>query len=211
MVLEKDELSLTVRGFRADKVLPPRGSYSFLAEDHPILDVEIGCGVGFHPLKYSAANPERFLVAIEHSSERFAKFERRIAHHPVRQNLLAVHEDAEAFFVHYFKPQTLDRILILYPNPYPKKVHLNRRWYGMPFAKYMVDCLKLDGQLTLATNEEFYAQEAIKFFTNYWGLGLVENSQLKASENSFAPRTHFEKKYLENGQTCFNLIFKKSA
>ncbi len=42
------------------------------------LDIEIGCGVGMHPLLYASAHPERFLIAIEKTREKFGKFAKKI-------------------------------------------------------------------------------------------------------------------------------------
>jgi hypothetical protein len=39
-----------------------------------------------------------------------------------------------------------------------------------------------------------------------WGLKILENRILNLNEQ---PRTHFEKKYLERKEACYNLILEK--
>jgi hypothetical protein len=39
-----------------------------------------------------------------------------------------------------------------------------------------------------------------------WGMSLVEEGFV-----SHPPRTHFEKKYLERGEACWNLVFEKAS
>ena len=85
------------------------------------LDVEVGCGVGYHPIRYARANPDRFLIAIEHTHTRFEKFERRLAHHEKLQNLLAVHADAVEWITHSLPEESVDRYYFLIPQSLAKK------------------------------------------------------------------------------------------
>ncbi len=168
------------------------------------LDIEIGCGVGFHPIDYAKNNPERLLVAIEKTSEKFAKFLGRLEKHPQIKNVVPVHTNAIWWVAHYVKPQSVDRYFILYPNPYPKDPQ--KRFFEMPFMTYLVETLKPGGIITLATNEKYYFDESLENAQKIFGLKVIENRIVEKSEK---PRTHFEKKYLERGETCYNLVLKK--
>jgi tRNA G46 methylase TrmB len=141
-------------------------------------------------------------VAIEHTKTRFKKFEGRYKNHNL-PNLLPIHADAIKWITHTLKENSVEEYFFLYPNPYPKKSDQNKRWHAMPFMKKIISTLKTNGLLTLATNEYFYATEAIDFLTNNWNLTLISN------EKPMTYRTHFEKKYMQRGQECFNLVFKK--
>ena len=80
----------------------------------------------------------------------------------------------------------------------------------MPFMHHVLETLKKKGKLTMATNIKFYAAEAEAYFTQEWGLKLVTKQVYSSiDECPFEPRTHFEKKYLERGETCWNLVFEK--
>lgn len=202
-----------MRRFRADKIpLPisaPLWDPTRLPAGMP-LDVEVGCGVGFHPIRYARSNPDRFLIAIEHTHTRFEKFERRLAHHEKFENLLAVHADAVEWVTHSLSPESVDRYFFLYPNPWPKSGDEKKRWYAMPFMEKVIETLKAGGTLRLATNERDYAEGAREFLKREWGLTLLEEQQLKGV-GAQSPRTHFEKKYLERGETCIDLLFQKSS
>lgn len=169
------------------------------------VDVEIGCGVGFHPLQYARANPARQLVAFERTKEKFEKFAARIAHHDPLPNLTAIHGDALAWIAHALPPASVDRYFILYPNPYPKESQKNLRFPTMPAFRAIRDTMKPGALLTLATNSASYAGEAVEGFVREWSLELVEEKTLPAD---FSPRTHFEKKYLLRGERCWNLEFR---
>lgn len=174
--------------------------------DRP-LDVEIGCGVGFHPLRYAERNPDRQLVAFERTTEKFEKFMGRVRNHPELPNLFPVHGDAIPWITHGFAPESVDRYFVLYPNPYPKESQRNLRFHLMPFFSRLRDTLKRGGSITIATNEEFYALEAKHVMREQWGMKLIDCRELPFD---FVPRTHFEKKYLLRGERCWNMVWTKS-
>ena len=78
------------------------------------------------------------------------------------------------------------------------------------FFKILLNRLKPDGEILLATNMENYATEALEWGTNIWGLGLKRNFSFQEANKPVGyPRTHFEKKYLERGEICRELHFAK--
>jgi tRNA G46 methylase TrmB len=194
------------RAFQSEKVLKPKKLDQFkLPETLPFdaLDIEIGCGVGWHPIQYAKAHPDRFLVAIEHTREKFSKFKKRIENNEELANLLPVHANAIAWITHSLKPESVSKILILYPNPERKAS--NKRWIRMPFMAKLVEVLKPGGEIVFATNEKFYRDEIVEFAPAS-GLKVTHEKKLTQRDH---PRTHFEKKYLARGETCFDLILSK--
>lgn len=176
--------------------------------DRPLF-VEIGAGVGWFGLQEAHARPCHDFIAIEHTRTRFHKFERRLENHPALTNLKAIHADAIPWITQHLGPESVDGYYILYPNPYPKAKQRNKRWHAMPFMAHCIETLKPGGQITLATNETFYADEALQFFLDAWKLTLVERTTL--TNPTLTPRTHFEKKYLDRGEICHNLVVEKPA
>lgn len=193
--------ALHVRQFDESAITAPRALVKPRAHEH--LDLEIGCGVGWHPIQYAKENPGRHLVAIEQTREKFQSFARRAQKHALA-NLTPVHADAVRWVTHALTPQSLERIFILYPNPEPRAS--NRRWVRMPFFAKLLEALKPGGTLTLATNIEAYAQEAAEYALHFWQL-----ETLGPQPYAGPARTHFEKKYLERGETCFNVTFRKPS
>jgi tRNA (guanine-N7-)-methyltransferase len=167
-------------------------------------DIEIGCGVGLHAIQYCKNNPDRTLFAIEKTEEKFGKFSRRISNHPDIKNLIAVRGDGMAWVVHGIPEKCVDQYFFLYPNPYPKNAQKNLRFHNMPTFAAVMDSLKIGGFIHLATNEVFYAEEAERVSKDQWGLKLIEKEKWNQK-----PRTHFEKKYLERGEDCWNLVWQK--
>lgn len=189
--------------------LPPKqtlttGSLTKKSPAQLPIDLEIGCGVGMHPIAYARAHPNRHLIAIEQTQKKFHSFARRLQNHPPLNNLTPVQADAVLWISRHVPPQTLDKIFILYPNPYPKTRQANLRWANRSFMGFLLERLKAHGQLIFATNIESYAEETTQSLISRWGMTLVEKSPIPAS-GPF--RTHFEKKYCLRGQMCWNLVF----
>ncbi len=206
-----------MRSFKSDKISKPKLDLSVVPLDPNEFNVfEIGAGVGRHAIRYAIENPSQKIFAVEHSSERFEKFQRRIESHKSKgielKNLRAVHCDAEAFAVHFIPAGSLDKIFILYPNPYPKESQANKRWHNMPFLSFLLERLKLGGRLEIATNEEFYALEAADNLNRVKELSIVNQDRMsRISHPNFVARTHFEKKYLERDQNIFCLEWVKTV
>jgi tRNA G46 methylase TrmB len=202
-------MQASIRPFNAQAVPAPRSDLNredvatFLARSSP-LDLEIGCGVGWHSIRYAKTHSARRLIAVEHTGNKFASFQSRLQGHEPIENLLAVHADVVAWVTHHLVPGALDRVFILYPNPEPKAE--NKRWFRMPFMAKLLETLKPGGEITLATNIEAYFTEALRSAESDWNLELVSQHQLRFDAS---PRTHFEKKYLERGQVCWDGVWRK--
>lgn len=192
-----------MRSFRADLIpkppvlgdLPPRMQH---------LDVEIGAGQGLHAIQRAQRFPERTLIAIERTHTKFSAFQTRLAHHPDLRNLVPVHGDAVAIIAHHIADRSVENVFLLYPNPYPKRKHANLRWPNSPFMECLRAKMTLSGKLWFATNLADYAEEASLKFPANWGFRLDTRERL---HDARLARTHFEKKYLERGEACWNLVF----
>ncbi|RYZ76552.1 MAG: SAM-dependent methyltransferase [Proteobacteria bacterium] len=202
-----------IRAFDPSSIEQPHGLSGFAwpstFKDGAPWDLEIGCGVGWHPIQYAKANKDRRLIAIEHTREKFEKFAGRVDRHPELSNILPVHADAMRWVTHAIPAESVDRVFLLYPNPEPKAS--NKRWLRMPFFQRLLEIMKPGATLTLATNIESYFQEALEYGQKAWGLELVETRSFKLEDElPGLPRTHFEKKYLVRGETCFDVTFRKA-
>jgi len=89
---------------------------------------------------------------------------------------------------------------ILYPNPYPKAKHLQRRWHG--HASFPV-LLALGGQLVIRSNWRTYCEEMAE------AIRAVSHPHLFLSMGEFelapgsSPISHFERKYLQAGEKLY--------
>lgn len=169
-------------------------------------DLEIGAGQGLHAIRYAKANPNRRLLAIERTSDKFEKLHGRYQKHQELTNLFPLHADAISVVTHLITENYLERVFLLYPNPYPKAKQRNQRWYNSPFMECLKARMKSEAQFFLSTNIDWYAKEALASLTKTWGFHLL--SDQKISDPQLA-QTHFEKKYLLRGELCHRMVFEK--
>jgi len=175
--------------------------------------LEIGCGVGWHAITMAQRHPDWQILAVERTHEKYRKFSDRLDRHRASgvtlDNLHARNVDFAVLQNLYpLQPGSLKRVFILYPNPYPKPKHLNKRWYAMPFLQVIVDLMQDGATLNLATNIKDYAEGCCLAFPEV-GLELTSQRVLGIVDVEHA-RTHFEKKYLSDSQPCYDLVFEKT-
>ena len=192
---------------KASAVLPPLPDTN--------LDLEIGCGKGMHAIRYAIQNPNRHLLAIERTKDKFDGFMNRVESHRSKgllaNNLTPVFGDAIPILAHLVAGNEIfQNIFILYPNPYPKNSQKNKRFHFSPSMALILDKLKPGGKLILSTNLQWYADEAKGQYTSEWNMMVQTDEVIQPEIKSFRPRTHFEKKYLASGEACYNMSFKKN-
>jgi len=90
---------------------------------------------------------------------------------------------------------TIKKQFLLYPNPYPKKSQVQKRWHASPTFKSILACNQV---LEVRSNWLIYLQEFHQALAFY-------NIQSKICTVSGEPITPFERKYLASGQPCWIL------
>lgn len=166
------------------------------------VDLELGSGTGMFALNYAKQHRERHLIAIEQTVNKFNTFNRAVELDQAH-NLTPVHADATLWVERYLPKHSIERLFILYPNPYPKKKQKNLRWHYMPAMHAILDVLQPGSPITFCTNLRWLVDEAAVQFHRGWKLELVSLEPIQ--QHSRTPLTRFEKKYLERGETCFEL------
>lgn len=203
-----DNIELTHRQsrvFQPEKLSPPR---NFIIpniitdnKDNLPLLLEIGAGKGKHALSFVSKNPNKHLIAIERTRNKFDAFA-KLADLQNTSNLNAIHADAIAWIVHAIAPSSVAKIFILYPNP--EQHNPNQQWLNMPFFEFLLSRLQDDGEVVLVTNIESYMDNAEQRATEVW---CLPNTRYQVPIDS--QRTHFEVKYLARGETCWELSIHK--
>ena len=195
-----------IRPFSPQFIQPKDSLFTHWNNQETPLSVEIGCGAGLHPIQWAKLNPDKRLVAIERTKEKFQAFEQRLKNNSIH-NVYGVNDDALNWLPANIKANSVENYYILYPNPYPKEKQANKRFHRSCLFHYILETLKPSGQVHMATNEISLFNEALYYFKDFWRMELLEQGPILSNQRT--PRTHFEKKYLNRGETCFNLVTRK--
>lgn len=160
------------------------------------LILDSGCGVGLSTRRLAVQHPEAFVIGIDQSADRLQRDIRWQGRMP--DNCTTVRADLVDYWRlmqrHGIRPQ---RHYLLYPNPWPKKQHLGRRWHGHPVFPTIV---ALGGQLECRSNWQTYIDEmsvALGLLT-----GIVVATEALAID-VHAPLTPFEEKYAASGHALW--------
>ncbi|MGM0525023.1 MAG: tRNA (guanine(46)-N(7))-methyltransferase TrmB [Pseudomonadota bacterium] len=156
------------------------------------------CGVGESTAVLADRYPEALVVGVDKSAHRLQKhssYEKSGCgqqYYLVRADLLDFWRLAEMAGwrpTHHF---------LLYPNPWPKASHVNRRWHGSPVWPYLVN---LGGQLTLRSNWSTYLLEVAEALS----LSDFQATISYIPAHKVQPMTPFERKYKDSGQSVWQL------
>jgi tRNA (guanine-N7-)-methyltransferase len=172
------------------------------------LTMEIGFGNGDNLLCLAAAHPERNYLGVEVHLPGIGRLLLALQTCGLT-NVRVVCRDAVEVLGEQLPPDCINELLILFPDPWPKKRHHKRRLVQPPFVELAVSRLTVDGVLRLATDWEPYAQEMLST--------LAANPRLRnaAPEGGFIPRpqerpvTRFERRGERLGHGVRDLAFRR--
>jgi tRNA (guanine-N7-)-methyltransferase len=153
------------------------------------------CGVGESTANIAQAHPNARVIGVDKSAFRTNKHR---TYATALENYLVLRADLNDFLrLLVISNKKLTKHYLLYPNPYPKSAHLQRRWYATSALK---DILKLGGILEVRSNWQLYIQE----FSAALVMANVSN-QICLYESTQAI-TPFERKYWQSGQNSWQLL-----
>ena len=160
------------------------------------LIIDAGCGVGLSTRKLAHQFPDAFVIGVDQSSHRLQRHTRWEGTEP--SNFITVRAD----LVDFWQRMALARIqplrhYLLYPNPWPKKAQLQRRWHGHPIFPTL---LRLGGHLECRSNWKIYIDEMALALTQLTGLEVPTEQWLVDPAIALTP---FEQKYLTSGHTLW--------
>ncbi len=119
------------------------------------LEVDAGCGLG-HFLVYRATQfPQSQFVGIERMLDRVRRTQRKIDRAGLKNAQVLRAEVVEAL-TQAFPPNRIDRLFILFPDPWPKRRHHRRRLINAAFVDLLARRLKPGGAVYLATDQADY-------------------------------------------------------
>ena len=170
--------------------------------------IEIGFGNGENLLSLACAHPGRDFLGVEVHRPGVGRLllgleEQRLT------NVRVICHDAVEVFERQIAPHCVHEILVLFPDPWPKKRHHKRRLIQRPFVDLAVSRLVHGGVLRLATDWQPYALEMLST--------LMATPQLEnlAPAGAFAPRpaervpTRFERRGERLGHEVWDLAFRR--
>ena len=151
------------------------------------------CGVGESTYHLAKRHPEAIVLGMDKSAVRLAKHPQDVA-----ENYQLLQVNLNDFWRLAVEAKwTLSHHYLLYPNPWPKSKHLQRRWHG---SAVFPSILQLGGTLELRSNWFTYINEFAR------ALELAGQESKVQTFSSDLAITPFERKYWASGQESLQLL-----
>jgi len=162
--------------------------------------IEIGFGDGTVLIESALKNPNKNFIGIEVYDSGLGQCLNEINKHKIK-NIRLIYGDAVEVFEQFITKKSVEKINILFPDPWPKKRHHKRRLINKRFLALLSKSLINKGIINISTDWEDYAQQI--------ELTFKESNQFKEIKiESRNLKTKFEKRGIKLGHKIFNYSYQ---
>lgn len=171
----------------------------FDSDQHNLV-IEIGFGDGAALIESALKYPDKNFIGIEVYDSGLGQCLNKIDKHKIK-NIRLIYGDAAEVFEQFITKKSVEKINILFPDPWPKKRHHKRRLINKGFLALLSKSLKNKGIVNVSTDWEDYAQQI--------ELTFKESNQFKEIKSELRNlKTKFEKRGIKLGHKIFNYSYQ---
>ncbi len=172
------------------------------------LTLEIGFGNGSSLARMAADDPQSDFIGIE-------------VHRPgvghllieldrlVLDNVRIFCHDAVEVLDRCIPDACLDRVLLFFPDPWPKRKHHKRRILQPAFVDRIARKLKTGGRFHMATDWEPYARHMLKVMQSTTGFVNCDDAGSYSKRPAYRPVTKFEHRGQQLGHGVWDLVYQR--
>lgn len=155
--------------------------------------LDAGCGTGESSLQLARAHRNHWVLGLDKSASRLERVQG-----PPPANLELIRADLIDFaLLAATAGWHFEKLFLLYPNPWPKSEHLQRRWHGHAIFPLL---LQLAPRLEVRSNWRIYLEEfALALELAGWHSEITD-------WHPVSPISAFERKYALAGQPLYRLL-----
>ena len=171
----------------------------FDSDQHNLV-IEIGFGDGAALIESALKYPDKNFIGIEVYDSGLGQCLNAINKHKIK-NIRLIYGDAVEVFEQFITKKSVEKINILFPDPWPKKRHHKRRLINKRFLALLSKSLINKGIVNISTDWEDYAQQI--------ELTFKESNQFKEIKSELRNlKTKFEKRGIKLGHKIFNYSYQ---
>ncbi len=167
------------------------------------LDLDLGCGDGAFLFAMAARHPERNFLATERQAGRVEKVARKLAHRDIA-NARVLKLESHYVVRHLLPAASVSQAFVLFPDPWPKRYHHQRRLIQKEFMASLHRVLAPGGELRVKTDDLPYFQWMERVWDEVAGFERVD-----WPEESDWPITDFESQFLAKGLPIYRARLRK--
>lgn len=169
--------------------------------------LEIGFGMGGSLLEMAKANPDFDFIGIEVHKPGVGALFSALAQSGL-QNIRVYCHDAVEVLAQCIPDHSLQKVLILFPDPWPKKRHNKRRLISQEFIAKLLPKLEHKGILHLATDWQDYAEQMLEVVSTFSELQNLADDGKFLQGDRLRPLTKFEQRGTKLGHEIFDIVLR---
>jgi len=207
-VIARQEMNVLPRPAMAGEFVP--GDYFRRLELEEIrregraLEIDLGCGDGSFLMEMARAYPERDFLGVERLLGRVRKVCKKIRRREL-DNARVLRLDSQ-YVVEWLLPEeSVSRLHLLCPDPWPKLRHHRRRLVQVEFLESVRRSLVPGGEFLFMTDHEEYFQWAEDMVREFGKFELLEWEE----DTFFYPKTDFQRQWEAEGKRMWRLRGEK--
>ena len=170
--------------------------------------LEIGFGNGETLVEQAVAAPEKNFIGIEVHEPGVGHCMLKASEAGISNLRLIVH-DAIEVLRHQVPMESLSRLNLYFPDPWPKKRHHKRRIVQPGFVDLVADRLKPGGTLHIATDWAAYAEHIDDVLAASSRFECAERHEHGGEKPLDRPQTKFERRGLRKGHRIVDWCFTR--
>ena len=172
------------------------------------LNLEIGFGMGESLAEMAAAAPDQDFIGVEVHQPGCGALMMEIERRSL-DNIRIYRADVVDVLASGLPPASLDRVLILFPDPWPKKKHHKRRLIQPDFMRRLHPMIRPGGIVHIATDWEPYAEHILEVMNAAEGYRNLSPDGGSVARPDDRPLTRFEKRGELRGHRVSDMLFER--
>ncbi len=171
--------------------------------------LEIGFGGGEHLATLATAHPDVGFIGCEVYADGVASLLRHVDQLGLQN--LRVHDGDAREVLERLPDASLERVYLLFPDPWPKTRHHKRRLISPPVLSTLSRVLADGGQLIFASDHADYAWWTLERASNHPDFRSLTNGPSDWRRPGDWVESRYEAKALAAGARCFYLLFQRQT
>ena len=203
-VIARQEMNVLPRAAMAGEFVPGdyfrRLEHAEIRREGRALEIDLGCGDGSFLMEMAREHPERDFIGVERLLGRVRKVCKKIRRREL-DNARVLRLDSQ-YVVEWLLPEeSVSRLHLLCPDPWPKLKHHRRRLVQVEFLDAVRRALVPGGEFLFMTDHEEYFQWAVEKVREFGKFELLEWEE----GTFFYPKTDFQMQWEAEGKRMWRL------
>ena len=202
--LQQEALLQHAPKFLLDPELSPINLARDLQRTHFV--VEVGFGMGEATWQLAQSQPDTAVLALDLHTPGIGRLVAYLHEHEI-ENVKILEQDAIAVLEEKILDDSIDALRLFFPDPWPKKRHIKRRFISAENLDLLARKIKVGGSLHIATDWDDYADMCEELLTAHPNWKLIPKSELCQPKKR--PKTKFEMRGISAGREITDLVAER--